>query len=55
MAKIIQIDRKNPRRKKWEHFKLRFRFYLLRISILTNIYFLYKLEFFNYILDMVNK
>lgn len=37
MAKILRVDRRHPRRKKWEHFKMRSRIYLFRASYLTNL------------------
>lgn len=44
MAKLIRITSFHKRKKKWEHFKLRFRIFLFRMSVLLNlaclIYFL---------------
>jgi len=37
MALIVRVDKRNSRRKKWQHFKLRFRIYSLRLSILLNL------------------
>lgn len=37
MAKIIFFDKYNKRRKKWEHFKLKSRVYLFRLSYLLNL------------------
>ena len=37
MAKIMQVNKRNPRRKKWEHFKLKFRIFLFRTSVLVNL------------------
>jgi len=37
MAKIIRLTKNTPRRKRWEHFKLRCRVLLFRLSYLTNL------------------
>jgi len=46
MAKIIHVNKRNPRRKKFEHFKLKFRIILFRMSVLLNLlvilYFLHE-------------
>ena len=46
MAKIVMVDKRHPRRKKFEHFKLKTRVWLLRASVLLNamsmIYFAYE-------------
>lgn len=46
MAKLIRITPQNPRRKKWEHFKLKLRSFLFKTSVLFNLftilYFLYE-------------
>jgi hypothetical protein len=39
MAKIISVDRRSKRRKKWEHFKINIRLYAFRLSLLINILF----------------
>lgn len=36
----MMVDKRNPRRKKWEHSKMRIRFYVLRASLSANIVFL---------------
>lgn len=36
MAKIIKIDKFTQRKKKWEHFKLKIRSTVLKLSILMN-------------------
>lgn len=58
MAKIIRIDKFRQRKKKWEHFKLKSRIYLFRISVLLNlatiIYFLDKDGHLTNIIRMVN-
>lgn len=37
MAKLLFITKKNPRIKKWEHFKLRFRIWLFRANYIMNL------------------
>jgi hypothetical protein len=39
MAKLIRIEKFMDRKKKWQHFKLQTRRYILRLSILTNLGF----------------
>lgn len=39
MAKIISVDRRTKRRKKWEHFKIRIRLFAFRLSLLINVLF----------------
>lgn len=58
MAKIVHVNKKSPRIKKWEHFKLKFRIYLYRSSVLMNalvlIYFLNENGTLTTIKDWVN-
>lgn len=44
MAKLVIIKNFNQRRKKFEHFKIRTRKLVLVLSILLNIYLLYRLH-----------
>jgi hypothetical protein len=37
MAKIVRVDFRTKRRKKFEHFKLKLRVYLFRSSVLLNL------------------
>jgi hypothetical protein len=56
MAKILRIDKRTPRRKKFEHFKLKFRVYLFRVSYLTNfVALLYLLEQQGSLTNIINK
>ena len=57
MAKIIMVDKRHPRRKKFEHFKLKSRILLFRISVLLNsiagLYFAYEQGYLTNIIKSV--
>lgn len=37
MAKLLILSKRNPRIKKWEHFKLKYRKLVLQASVLLNV------------------
>lgn len=53
MAKIYIMKSFSSRQKKWEHFKLKARKWIFYMSILANIYFLYKLGHLDQIIHFV--